>query len=256
VSALIRTAVVAALALTLVGCVARENPSSEPRGDDFTTSEEQVTSADEPTEAADPSTTAGECKFAADGTGEPKVGLPPDEGPVAVAAMTLTTSAGPISIQFDAQRAPCTVQSMAFLASKGFFDNTVCHRLTASAGLKVLQCGDPEGTGGGGPGYTIPDELPTDLQPGQAGSDGSQSVIYQRGLVAMANAGPNSGGSQFFLVYGDSTLPPSYTVFGTMDTASLATLDGIAAAGITPGDRGAEDGAPATPVTIQTATAA
>jgi len=257
VSALRRTALVATLALTLVGCVARENPSSPPPGDDFVTSEEEtVASSEEPPAEADPSTTAGDCKFAADGSGEPKVGLPPDDGSVTAATMSLTTSAGPITIQFDAQRAPCTVQSMAFLASKGFFDNTVCHRLTASEGLKVLQCGDPEGTGSGGPGYTIPDELPTDLAPGPAGGDGSQPVTYPRGIVAMANAGPNSGGSQFFLVYGDSTLPPDYSVFGTMDEAGLATVDGIAAAGITPGDRGPEDGAPASPVTIQTATAA
>ena len=248
-SALSRTAVVAALALTLVGCVARESPSDQAPSDDFATSEE---APDTSAEEEEPNTSAGECGFTEDG-GEAKVGLPPDEGPVAAASMALVTSAGPINVQFDAERAPCTVQSMAFLAGEGYFDNTVCHRLTASAGLKVLQCGDPEGTGGGGPGYTIPDELPTDLPAGPAGPDGSPSVIYPRGVVAMANAGPNTGGSQFFLVYGDSTLAPSYSVFGTMDEQSLATLDQIAAGGVTPGQNGTEDGAPVTPVTIQSA---
>jgi peptidyl-prolyl cis-trans isomerase B (cyclophilin B) len=72
----------------------------------------------------------------------------------------------------------------------------------------------------------------------------------------MANAGPETGGSQFFLVYGDSTLPPAYSVFGTIDETGLATLDQIAAAGITPGENGPEDGAPASPVTIETAAVA
>lgn len=246
-------AVLAGIALTLAGCVARESPSSEPPGDDFSVSAEEP--ADEPTDAPAASQTSGDCGFRVDESAQepPAVGLPPDEGPVAVGSMALTTSAGAITIQFDAERAPCTVQSMAFLADKGYFDGTQCHRITASESLKVLQCGDPEGTGGGGPGYVIPDELPTDLPAGPDGADGSPTVIYQRGVVAMANAGPETGGSQFFLVYGDSTLAPNYSVFATVDATGLATLDQIAAAGITPGQNGPEDGAPATPVTIESA---
>lgn len=244
---------IAALALTLAGCVARESASNEKPSNDFTPS--QVSPAQEET-SPDSSAASGGCGFRADGSGQSAVGLPPDEGQVDATTLTLTTSAGPIAIQLDAQKAPCTVQSMVFLAGKGYFDNTVCHRLTASEGLKVLQCGDPEGTGTGGPGYTIPDELPTDLPPAQAGADGTATVVYGRGLVAMANAGPETGGSQFFLVYGDSTLPANYTVFGTVDQTGLATLDQIAAAGITPGQNGPEDGAPKTQVTITSAKAA
>jgi peptidyl-prolyl cis-trans isomerase B (cyclophilin B) len=249
-------AAIAALALTLAGCVARENASDEPSTGGFTTSPTE-TESESASEAPASATTKGDCKFTTDESGqEPAVGLPPDDGPATATSLTLTTSAGPIAIQLDAGRAPCTVQSMVFLAGKGFFDNTTCHRLTANAGLKVLQCGDPEGTGAGGPGYVVPDELPTDLPAGQAGQDGTQTAIYQRGVVAMANAGPGTTGSQFFLVYGDSTLPPSYTVWGTVDATGLTTLDQIAAGGITPGQNGAEDGAPATPVTIQSAKAA
>jgi peptidyl-prolyl cis-trans isomerase B (cyclophilin B) len=242
-------ATVAAVALTLAGCVARENPSSESSGSDFSAS---ATETETESQSAGGTTTEGDCGFKTDESGqEPAVGLPPDNGPATATSLLLITSAGPITIQLDAGRAPCTVQSMVYLAGAGFFDNTNCHRLTASAGLKVLQCGDPEGTGAGGPGYVVPDELPTDLPAGQAGADGTQTVVYQRGIVAMANAGPGTTGSQFFLVYGDSTLPPNYSVWGTVDATGLTTLDQIAAAGITPGQNGAEDGAPVTPVTIQ-----
>jgi peptidyl-prolyl cis-trans isomerase B (cyclophilin B) len=217
---------------------------------------EAATSTDDTTA---PNTTDGPCGYAKDPSGAPSkdVGTPDDpaETPgTGTVTMTLKTSQGDIPVALDREKAPCTVQSIVHLVTEKFYDNTPCHRLTASEGLKVLQCGDPDGTGGGGPGYTIPDELPTDLPAGPTGPDGTPTSIYQRGVVAMANAGPNTGGSQFFLVYGDSTLAPNYTVFGTMDAAGLATLDQIAAGGITPGERGEQDGAPATPVTIETAT--
>jgi peptidyl-prolyl cis-trans isomerase B (cyclophilin B) len=252
----LRTAtVIAAVALTLAGCVARESASDEPNNDGFTPSR-STEEPSEPSESSSGTATEGECGFTTNEAEDPSVGLPPDDGSITASTMTLTTSVGPITIQLDADRAPCTVQSMAFLAGEGFYDGVNCHRLTAAASLKVLQCGDPNGDGTGGPGYTIPDELPTDLPAGPQLSDGTQASIYQRGVVAMANAGPDTGGSQFFLVYGDSTLPPNYTVFGTMDQAGLTVLDQIAAGGITPGQNGAEDGAPVTPVTIQTATVA
>ena len=250
-SALRTAAVIAAAALTLAGCVARENPSTRTgTSEDVPVAEDTATSTDADTGSG---ATEGDCAFAEDDSGEePAVGLPPDDGPVDATELSLTTSAGPITIEFDAERAPCTVQSMAFLASEGYFDGTNCHRLVTSAGLRVLQCGDPKGDGTGGPGYVVPDEFPTDLEPVE--TDFGEAVKYTRGLVAMANAGPGTTGSQFFLVYGDSTLPADYTVFGTMDAASLATVDKVAEGGVRPGSaNGPEDGTPVTPVEIESA---
>jgi peptidyl-prolyl cis-trans isomerase B (cyclophilin B) len=142
------------------------------------------------------------------------------------------------------------VQSFLHLTRHKFFDRTPCHRLTAYPTLKVLQCGDPSGTGEGGPGYRFADELPTDLPPWPGDPTGRK--IYARGTLAMANAGPDTNGSQFFLVQSDSRLFPNYTVFGKVDEAGLATLDKIAAGGIaaTPDDPAPIDGAPALPVEI------
>ncbi|MEU5822013.1 peptidylprolyl isomerase [Streptomyces sp. NPDC047803] len=154
--------------------------------------------------------------------------------------MAVSTSQGPLPLRLDRAKAPCTVQSFLHLARHRFYDRTVCHRLTAYPTLKVLQCGDPTGTGEGGPGYAYKDELPVDLPPAPSDPTGARRV-YGRGLLAMANAGPNTNGSQFFVVYGDSVLRPDYTVFGTVGAAGLKTLDKIAAGGIEPT---AEDPAP------------
>ncbi len=181
-------------------------------------------------------------------------GLPEDpaETPsTGTVSVMLKTNQGDIPVTLDRAKAPCTVQSIEHLVKSNFYDGITCHRLTGSEGLKVLQCGDPLGTGAGGPGYTVPDELPTDLKQAPAGEG---TVIYPRGALAMANAGPDTGGSPFVLVYGDSTLKPDYTVFGSVDAPGLATLDKIAKGGITPGQNGPEDGTPKKPVTIETAT--
>ncbi|HEX4723134.1 MAG TPA: peptidylprolyl isomerase [Pseudonocardiaceae bacterium] len=181
-------------------------------------------------------------------------GLPPNTAPRAGTVMiTLHTSQGDIPVTMPRAAAPCTVASFAYLAGKGYFNNSPCHRLTSADSLKVLQCGDPTGTGTGGPGYTIPDENPTNLPKAPSG----QGSLYGRGLVAMANTGdPHSGGSQFFLVYGDSALPATYAVFGTVSVAGLQVLDRIAAAGLASTDQNPEDGAPALPVTITSTTLA
>lgn len=162
-------------------------------------------------------------------------------------SMSLGTSQGDIKIAMDAAKTPHTVNSFKALADKGYFDDTKCHRLTTE-GIFVLQCGDPKGDGTGGPGYTIPDENLTAL--GKADEKGS--VTFPAGTVAMANTGqPGTGGSQFFLVYKDTQLSPSYTPFGTMDDAGLKAVEKVAEAGVT---GGAGDGAPKKTVTVEKAT--
>ena len=152
------------------------------------------------------------------------------------ATISFTTNQGEIVIETTPSLAPLTVNAIAALAQKNYFDNTICHRLTTE-GIYVLQCGDPTGTGTGGPGFNIPDEnLPEAVENN-----------YPAGTVAMANAGPGTSGSQFFFVYQDTTLGPDYTIWGSI-TSGLDILQTIASAGVV--DGGA-DGAPATGVTIE-----
>ena len=151
--------------------------------------------------------------------------------------LTLATNCGDLTIQTLPAKAPQTVNAMLSLAKSGYFDQTPCHRLTTS-GLYVLQCGDPTGTGTGGPGFQIPDEnLP------KAGD-----ANYPKGTVAMANSGANTAGSQFFIVYQDTTLPAGYSIWGTV-TDGLDVVTKLATAGSADGD-----GAPNVPIGIQTAT--
>lgn len=181
-------------------------------------------------------TTASACAYPEDGSAAKPVTPPPAEPKTAKAA-TLKTSAGELTIALDGEQAPCTVSSFVSLISQQYFDQTACHRLTTS-GIYVLQCGDPTGTGRGGPGYTFADET-------------APGMSYPAGTVAMANAGPDTNGSQFFLVYDDSTsLPPNYTVFGHLDDASLAAVRAVAKQGV---EGGGPDGAPAQKVTILSA---
>ena len=149
--------------------------------------------------------------------------------------LNFETNCGPIEIATDPTLSPLTVNSEVFLTKEGFYNDTSCHRLTTE-GIYVLQCGDPQGTGSGGPGYKIADEnLPKDGQNN-----------YPAGTVAMANAGPGTSGSQFFIVYQDSTLPPAYTVWGKV-TKGLDMVQQIAAQGTADGG---SDGAPLQPVFI------
>jgi peptidyl-prolyl cis-trans isomerase B (cyclophilin B) len=151
--------------------------------------------------------------------------------------ITFKTNLGEIVISTKSDEAPQTVAAISKLAQENYFDNTICHRLTTE-GIFVLQCGDPTGTGTGGPGFTIPDEnLPQAIENN-----------YPVGTVAMANSGPNSSGSQFFLVYQDTTLPnAAYTIWGSI-TSGLDILKTIASAGVV---GGGADGAPVTGVTIE-----
>lgn len=175
----------------------------------------------------------------------PKSGKVPTD-PAEISA-SMVTSQGNIGLMLANAKSPCTVNSFASLAQQQFFDGTACHRLTTSPSLAVLQCGDPKADGRGGPGYQFANEYPTDqYKPNDPALQ--QPVVYPRGTLAMANAGPDTNGSQFFMVYKDSQLPPQYTVFGTIQQDGLATLDKIAAAGVA---GGGEDGKPAAEVTIK-----
>lgn len=155
-------------------------------------------------------------------------------------SLTLQSNCGDINIAL-LKDAPKTTTAMSFLARQSYFNQTDCHRLTTE-GIFVLQCGDPTSTGTGGPGFTFKDEnLPT--------AAANSYTIYKRGTVAMANSGPNTNGSQFFLVYKDSPLPPNYSVWGTI-TSGLDILDRIAGAGVV---GGSTDGQPNQRVAISKA---
>lgn len=181
-----------------------------------------------------------------------KTGTPPTKSlPVSgTRDMTMATSQGTITIRLDVTDAPCSAASFAYLASQKFFDNSSCHRLVTS-GIYVLQCGDPSGTGAGGPSYTYGHE---NLPSGAAG--------YTAGVVAMANANdPDGNGSQFFIVYkdtptdpgtGQSVLPPNYTVIGTV-SAGMDVVEKVAAAGAD-NTYGAGDGKPKLPLNITSVT--
>lgn len=128
---------------------------------------------------------------------------------------TVTTSCGDIVMSLDADASPETVNSFVFLAEEGFFDGTACHRLVDGF---VLQCGDPDATGRGGPGYDIADEFP------------EEGFTYGNGVIAMANAGAGTTGSQFFVVTGDgSFLPPSFSILGSVvgSEDTIAALSGV-----------------------------
>ena len=154
---------------------------------------------------------------------------------------TIATNCGDIELTLDGEKAPQAVASFVQLAERDYWRSAPCHRLTTSPTLKVLQCGDPTGTGQGNPGYGYGVE--------NAPADGS----YPRGTVAMARTqDPEQGnGGQFFIVYGDSSLPDpnGYTVFGTV-TAGLDIVDKIVAAGVGPGGSSPDDGFPAAPISI------
>jgi cyclophilin family peptidyl-prolyl cis-trans isomerase len=135
----------------------------------------------------------------------------------AVYSATVVTSAGTITIDLDQTAAPIAVNSFVFLARNNYFDDTVCHRIIQEF---VVQCGDPTATGTGGPGYSFPDELP------EAGQ-------YQVGSIAMANSGPDTNGSQFFIITGNNGagLPPLYSLFGDVPATDLGVVSQMNAQG-------------------------
>lgn len=202
-----------------------------------------------PTSPPTPGARPGECLYLPNTEqGAKDVGRPPVKPPYAsTVKATLKTNLGDIKLDLDGKKAPCTVGSFTYLAEKNFFDKTNCHRLTTGA-LKVLQCGDPTGTGSGGPAYKYGEEnLPKP-------ASGRVTATYAKGVLAMANAGPGTNGSQFFMVYGDSELPPNYTVFGNI-TGGLDLLEDVANAG-SDNANGEGDGTPRKKVAIQGVTIA
>ncbi|MGY1725806.1 peptidylprolyl isomerase [Geodermatophilus sp. SYSU D01062] len=189
------------------------------------------------------------CTYAPDTSGNPNltdVGTPPDPASTPASGtvqLLMSTDQGDVPLTLDRAKAPCAAASFAFLASQQFFDGSTCHREVNQPTFGVLQCGDPTGTGSGGPAYKFAEEV-------------TPETTYPRGTIAMANSGsPGSTGSQFFLCFVDTDLPPDYTAVGTVDEAGLAVLDTVAAAGndgsFEPSPGG---GAPNLPVTITSMT--
>ena len=189
--------------------------------------------------------TTGPCKYTPVTASNPNlknVGLPPDPSPTPTInrTMTFTTNLGSVVVTLDGAAAPCNVQSLSYLAQKGFYNNTPCPRAVDS-GIFVLQCGDPSGTGQGGPTYTVKDE-------------NLAAANYSAGTVAMANSGPNTNSSQFFFITQDSNggLQKNYTVVGHV-TQGLNILSAVVAAG-NDGSNPAGGGKPKQPVTLLTVT--
>ena len=183
---------------------------------------------------------AHHCTYTASGTAARKVSQPPSSPDYTASYQaTIATNRGTIVINLLNSKATCTVNSFVHLAEQKYFDNTKCVRLTTSS-IYVLQCGDPTGTGTGGPGYEF-------------ASENLKGATYPAGTLAMANTGqPDSNGSQFFLVYKNTPLPPSYTPFGTI-TQGLPILDAIAKAG-SDNANASGDGHPKENVVIDTIT--
>jgi peptidyl-prolyl cis-trans isomerase B (cyclophilin B) len=168
-----------------------------------------------------PTSVPGCTKSAAKGHAPATVKQPTVAAKKFAKVLTLTTNCGPIEITMIGAKAPITVTSISALANAGYYNNSLCHRLTTQ-GIYVLQCGDPTASGSGSPtGWTgyIDENLPV-----------ATGVNYPAGTVAMANSGPKTNGSQFFLVYQDTTLGPNYTIWGKI-TKGLDLVQKIGAVG-------------------------
>lgn len=220
---------------------------------------EETSAADTPTEAPTAEALSGKrtqplgetvtCEYNETGDASRDVPTPqgkniPAKGEVTV---NFATKQGDIEMTLDRSLAPCTVNAITDMISAKYYDDTVCHRMTEGS-LSVLQCGDPTGKGSGGPGFQFANEYPTDEADD---ASMSQPALYPKGSIAMANAGEDTNGSQFFINYKDSQLPPAYTYFGDLTEKGQKTIDAIAAKGVKDGQ---SDGAPAEEVRITKAT--
>ncbi|WP_261556092.1 peptidylprolyl isomerase [Frankia tisae] len=231
------TIVVAASAIAAILLTGKDDKS------DVTAADAAPSAA--PSAAAAATSKVGACTYTANGETPARSATPPkaaatvDTSP---ATMTINTDAGTMTASLDAQKAPCTVHALRTLADAKYYDDTLCHRQTggAEAGISVLQCGDPTGTGSGSPGYGYANE-------------NTAGVTYDRGVLAMAHSSaPNSNGSQFFINYANPTqegaaaLAGGYTVFGKI-TKGLDVLDKLTKPGV---QGGGSDGAPASKAKI------
>ena len=172
------------------------------------------------------------CAYPASDSAAKSVTAPKTSGVATTGSIKVTIhmDAGDVVMTLNRSGAPCAINSFESLATQKYFDDTSCHRLAPNF---VLQCGDPTATGRGGPGYRFADEL-------------SGKETYRYGTVAMANAGTDTNGSQFFIVIAeDAQLPAKYVVLGSVDPASMAVIESIAAQGVSPTSSDPTNGPPA-----------
>jgi peptidyl-prolyl cis-trans isomerase B (cyclophilin B) len=219
------------------------------RGDDKSASADRTASSSSSAAATTNPNGTVACTYTPDKSGNPnlkEVGTPPNPEATptrGTSTLLMSTNQGDLKLTLDRTKAPCAAASFTYLAGKKFFDGSPCHRLVNQPNFGVLQCGDPTGSGSGGPTYKYAEEV-------------TPKTTYPKGTIAMAKTqDPNSTSSQFFLCFVDTQLPPQYTVVGTVDAAGLTVLEKVAAGGIK-GAGATGDGAPAVPVTIKAMTVA
>ncbi len=217
--------------------------------------------AEDPAASTDTETLA--CTYSPADPANPSLtetGTPPEpDGSTTPVVLDVESTQGAFQMSLDPVNAPCATNSMKFLASSGFFDGSSCHRLVNSEAFGVLQCGDPSGSGSGGPSYSYTSE--PESVAGLAPAPDGASAIYPRGSIAMAQGGqPPTIGSQFFICFQDTQLPPDYTLVGTI-TAGLEVIEAVAAGGndgtfeTNPdGSPGPGGGAPLIPIQLTTVT--
>lgn len=232
-------ALAVAVLCVLSACGGGDSPGGGTSGDVASDGEQETSATGTSDEAVAPARGEG-CVPPPDlPTQIPTFDSTPDQGLVEGRSLqaTLTTTCGPVVIELLGEQAPQSVASFEFLATQDYWADSPCHRLTTE-GLYVLQCGDPTGTGRGGPGYTFGIE--------NAPEDGQ----YPAGTLAMARTmEPDSNGGQFFIVYEDTELPVEgggYSVFGRV-VEGMEIIERVAEAGV---DGGGADGMPAQPISI------
>ncbi|WP_166534447.1 peptidylprolyl isomerase [Blastococcus xanthinilyticus] len=229
-------------ALLFTGVLGGDDDAADPAADGSTpTTSAPTSSSATRTTNADGTVT---CEYLPDESGNPNltdVGTPPDPEATPTQGrvdLLMATDQGDLTLTLDRSIAPCAAASFTYLAEQDFYAGSTCHRLVTQEAFGLLQCGDPTGTGSGGPSYKYAEEV-------------TAETTYPRGTIAMAKtAAPSSTGSQFFLTFTDVTLPPEYTVVGSIDEAGLAVLDTVAAGGVQ-GAEGPGDGPPNIPVTVE-----